>query len=128
MICEQRQRVADHPPRLGGVFRGNQDAPQVQPVAALGNNQQGPSDLHHEIAWIDLYKRVCQPATGGFPDHDIAGARLPDDKARREILAATPLDFHSTVLYRDAKLAFRRFFDRGPTWSISLWAGSPSVK
>ena len=105
-----RQSVADRPPRLGGVFPGNQDAPPVQPVAALGNNQQGPSDLHYEIARIDLHKGGCQPARGGCPHHDdIAGAGLPDDKACREILAATPLDFHSTVLYRGAKLAFSSF-------------------
>jgi len=66
----------------------------------------------------NLHKRVGQPATGGFPGHDnIADAGLPDDKARREILTATPLDFHGTVLHRSAKPAFQLFqpvLDRSP--------------
>jgi hypothetical protein len=67
----------------------------------------------------NLHKRVGQPATGGFPGHDnIADAGLPDDKARREILAAAPFHFNGAVLHRRAKLAFQLFqpaLDRGPS-------------
>jgi hypothetical protein len=124
--------ICDSPPGFGCVFPSDQDAPEIEPAAVVGNNKQWPSRLHHEIAWIGLHEWIGERiATVLSDDNNVGSACLPDEESGRKILGTAPFNSGSTVLHRRAKLRFH-FGDAvsDPVWpsSRSFWACSPVVK
>src|SRR3984893_11597742 len=106
-LAKYRQSVSGGAPGFGRVFPGDQNAPQIEPAAGVGNNQQWPSRLHHEIARIGLHEGIGKRvATVLSDDNNVGSACLLDDKSRRKILGTAPFYGRSTVLHRRAKLRF----------------------
>src|SRR5258708_9362672 len=103
----------------------------IEPVAGFGNNRQGSSRLHQEIARIGLREWVAKRIATTLPDDDDVGsAGLLDDKSCRKILRTAPFHGRSAVLHRRPKLRFE-FGDAVSDRCLTLiedLLGLPSVR